>query len=59
MGREEPAVSMDAGGKIVWARHNEVLTAVVKPGGTHLLKHRDLTSASQLTFDYRCICQGW
>ncbi|RPB06085.1 Coatomer, beta' subunit [Choiromyces venosus 120613-1] len=31
MGREEPAVSMDAGGKIVWARHSEVLTAVIKP----------------------------
>ncbi|CUS10635.1 unnamed protein product [Tuber aestivum] len=31
MGREEPAVSMDTGGKIVWARHSEVLTAVIKP----------------------------
>ncbi|KAK3209526.1 hypothetical protein GRF29_69g2085367 [Pseudopithomyces chartarum] len=30
MGREEPAVSMDAGGKVLWARHNEILTAVIK-----------------------------
>lgn len=32
MGREEPAVSMDGSGKIVWARHNEVVSAVVKGG---------------------------
>ncbi|KAF8473337.1 coatomer WD associated region-domain-containing protein [Kalaharituber pfeilii] len=30
MGREEPAVSMDSSGKVVWAKHNEVLTAVIK-----------------------------
>ncbi|KAI5853172.1 coatomer WD associated region-domain-containing protein [Morchella snyderi] len=51
MGREEPAVSMDAGGKIVWARHNEVLTAVVKPGDVSVkdgeplsLPHKELGS---------------
>lgn len=33
MGREEPAMSMDASGKIVWARHNEVLSAAIKPSG--------------------------
>jgi len=27
LGREEPAVSMDSSGKIVWARHNEIQTA--------------------------------
>jgi hypothetical protein len=27
LGREEPAISMDASGKIVWARHNEIQTA--------------------------------
>src|SRR5437762_2276836 len=34
MGREEPAVSMDSGGKIVWARagQNEVVSMVVKGG---------------------------
>ncbi|KAK9723079.1 Coatomer subunit beta' [Basidiobolus ranarum] len=32
LGREEPAVSMDNGGKIIWARHNEILTANVKSG---------------------------
>jgi coatomer subunit beta' len=31
MGREEPAVSMDSSGKIIWARHNEVLSAAIKP----------------------------
>eukprot|EP00727_Mastigamoeba_balamuthi_P006449 m51a1_g2424 Coatomer subunit beta' A (942) ;mRNA; f:812330-815630 len=30
-GRDEPAVSMDSHGKIVWARHNEVLTGSVRP----------------------------
>ncbi|OCK85984.1 Coatomer, beta' subunit [Lepidopterella palustris CBS 459.81] len=36
MGREEPAVSMDGSGKVIWARHNEILTAVIK--GTEKLK---------------------
>jgi len=30
MGREEPAVSMDGSGKVIWARHSEVLTTVIK-----------------------------
>ena len=30
MGREEPAVSMDPSGKLIWARQNEVLSAVIK-----------------------------
>ncbi|KAL1969967.1 hypothetical protein VTN77DRAFT_7477 [Rasamsonia byssochlamydoides] len=36
MGREEPAVSMDGSGKIVWARHNEVVSTVIKGGETDL-----------------------
>ena len=32
MGREEPAVSMDGSGKIVWAKHNEVVSTVIKGG---------------------------
>lgn len=32
MGREEPAVSMDGSGKIIWARHSEILTSVIKGG---------------------------
>ena len=30
MGREEPALSMDPSGKLIWAKHNEVLSAVIK-----------------------------
>ncbi|KAI9093090.1 coatomer WD associated region-domain-containing protein [Phlyctochytrium arcticum] len=30
LGREEPAVSMDNGGKIIWAKHSEIQTANVK-----------------------------
>lgn len=37
MGREEPAVSMDSSGKIIWARHAEILSAVIK-GGDNTLK---------------------
>src|SRR6478609_10607124 len=41
LGREEPAVSMDASGKLIWARHNEVVSSIIKGGGksahlTHL-----------------------
>ncbi|KAI9888137.1 MAG: hypothetical protein M1823_000072 [Watsoniomyces obsoletus] len=32
MGQEEPAASMDSSGKVVCARHNEVVSAVVKGG---------------------------
>ncbi|KAI9889890.1 MAG: hypothetical protein M1814_004725 [Vezdaea aestivalis] len=32
MGREEPAMSMDSSGKIIWARHSEILTTVIKGG---------------------------
>lgn len=37
MGREEPAVSMDGSGKIIYARHSEILTSVLK-GGDKTLK---------------------
>ncbi|KAI9364899.1 coatomer protein complex, subunit beta 2 [Zopfochytrium polystomum] len=30
MGREEPAVSMDTSGKLIWARHNEIKSANLK-----------------------------
>jgi coatomer subunit beta' len=36
MGREEPAVSMDGSGKIIWARHNEVVSTVIKGGDATL-----------------------
>lgn len=42
MGREEPAVSMDAGGKVLWAKHNEILTAVIK-GSENLKDSERLT----------------
>lgn len=42
MGREEPAVSMDATGKLVWAKHNEVVTAMIK-GDTATKDNEPLT----------------
>lgn len=33
MGREEPAMSMDSSGKVVWARHSEVQQANLKAMG--------------------------
>jgi len=30
MGCEEPAISMDNGGKIIWAKHNNIKTANTK-----------------------------
>jgi coatomer subunit beta' len=32
MGREEPAISMDQNGKLIWAKQNEVVSSVVRPG---------------------------
>ena len=34
IGREEPVASMDASGKIIWARHNEIQTVNVKSLGS-------------------------
>lgn len=31
IGREQPAVSMDASGKIIWAKHNDIYSSVIKP----------------------------
>eukprot|EP00889_Picochlorum_renovo_P003253 jgi/Picre1/30283/NNA_005647.t1 len=36
MGREDPLVSMDASGKVIWARHNEVQTVNIKALGDSL-----------------------
>lgn len=30
IGREEPVASMDSGGKVIWARHNEIQTVNVR-----------------------------
>ncbi|TPX31203.1 hypothetical protein SmJEL517_g05420 [Synchytrium microbalum] len=38
LGREEPAVSMDNLGKIIWAKHNEIQTANVKTSTDEALK---------------------
>lgn len=34
IGREEPVASMDNGGKIIWAKHNEIQTVNIKSVGT-------------------------
>ncbi|KAI9755881.1 MAG: hypothetical protein M4579_004094 [Chaenotheca gracillima] len=36
MGREEPAVSMDNSGKLIWAKHSEILSSVIKGGDATL-----------------------
>lgn len=43
MGREEPAVSMDPSGKIIWARHNEILSAAIKPSDTDIKDNEPLS----------------
>ncbi|KAI9655862.1 MAG: Coatomer subunit beta' [Trizodia sp. TS-e1964] len=43
MGREEPAVSMDNSGKLIWARHSEVLSTVIKGGDSSLKDGEPLT----------------
>lgn len=38
MGREEPAVSMDNSGKLIWARHNEIRSANLKASADDNIK---------------------
>ena len=33
MGREEPVASMDSGGKLMWAKHNDIMSANLKSLG--------------------------
>ena len=49
LGREEPAVSMDNSGKVIWARGTEIQTAVIKPAEADLKDgERLLLSAKDL-----------
>lgn len=43
MGREEPAVSMDSSGKVIFARHSEILTTVIKGADKSLKDGERLT----------------
>ncbi|KAJ2902174.1 hypothetical protein MKZ38_000972 [Zalerion maritima] len=43
LGREEPAVSMDGSGKLIWARHNEVVSAIIKGGDPNLKDNTTIT----------------
>lgn len=38
LGREEPAISMDTSGKVIWARHSEIQTANLKANVDESLK---------------------
>ncbi|SAM07989.1 hypothetical protein [Absidia glauca] len=38
LGRDEPAVSMDTSGKIIWAKHSEIQTANIKAGVDDFVK---------------------
>jgi len=42
MGREEPAVSMDASGKLIWAKHNEILSSAIRGGGKTISPFRQI-----------------
>ncbi|EQK98604.1 coatomer beta' subunit [Ophiocordyceps sinensis CO18] len=41
LGREEPAVSMDASGKLIWARHNEVVPDCADKSSDASIKDND------------------
>ncbi|KAK9477576.1 coatomer WD associated region-domain-containing protein [Lipomyces japonicus] len=45
MGREEPAISMDSSGKVVWTKHSEVQSSVIKGGES--LKDGEIISLPQ------------
>lgn len=41
LGREDPVASMDAGGKVIWARHNEIQTVNIKALGEVAVEEAD------------------
>lgn len=46
LGKDEPAISMDPNGKLIWAKHSEVLSSVVKLG-------EDVKDGELLTFSQK------
>ncbi|KAG0379905.1 hypothetical protein BGX24_011069 [Mortierella sp. AD032] len=46
LGREEPTVSMDNGGKIIWAKHNDILTSSVRPSAGDEFKDGERIASS-------------
>ncbi|KAL5596724.1 hypothetical protein BROUX41_006584 [Berkeleyomyces rouxiae] len=47
LGREEPAVSMDTSGKLIWARHNEVVSAMIKGGDASIKDNTPITVSTK------------
>lgn len=43
LGKEEPAVSMDNSGKLIWAKHNEVLSSIIKGGDASIKDNTAIT----------------
>lgn len=41
LGREDPVASMDAGGKVIWARHNEIQTVNIRALGEGVSEEAD------------------
>ena len=41
LGREDPVASMDVGGKVIWARHNEIQTVNIRALGDAALEEAD------------------
>ena len=46
LGREDPVASMDAGGKVIWARHNEIQTVNIKALGDAAVEEADALGAT-------------
>lgn len=47
MGREEPAVSMDGSGKVIWAKHSEILSSIIKPADKNVKDNQPLSLPSK------------
>jgi coatomer subunit beta' len=45
LGREEPAVSMDASGKLIWAKANEVYSSIIKGGDASIKDNEPISLA--------------
>lgn len=47
MGREEPAVSMDTSGKLIWAKHSEIQSSVIKGGDASIKDGTPISTPSK------------
>ncbi|KAI0132949.1 coatomer WD associated region-domain-containing protein [Xylariales sp. AK1849] len=47
LGREEPSVSMDSSGKLIYAKHNDIISSIIKGGDASIKDNEPITLSTK------------